>query len=235
MPELRTLIEEARAALVAGNARRALTVCEHVLARYPKHLEASCLAAEALRELDQRDAARDRFLRVLSADPENVIAYWGLSILFEQKDDLDGAIWGLDRALSLSPGHRELSQELSRLTGEEPQLTRAALARLRLRNGWYDQAAAEARAVLTEEPHRLDIQALLAEALWRAGRDDEAIRVCRDLLDDAPDCLKANLILGSSFLRRSRAASSDAEQPGDLTLRDGPHPLATVPEPDPTR
>ena len=49
----------------------------------------------------------------------------------------------------------------------------------------------------------------LVEALWREGRQLEAVEMCMELLDALPNCLKANLILGDIWLRGSNEESAE--------------------------
>src|SRR5262245_20182541 len=58
------------------------------------------------------------------------------------------------------------------------------------------QAITEFRQVINDQPDRFDALVALAEALWRDGQEDEAIELCRDILAQRPESLKANLLLG---------------------------------------
>jgi tetratricopeptide (TPR) repeat protein len=197
MPTIRSLLDQAKAALVAGKAEAALAPCRAILEKYPKQLEATCLLAEACRELRQLPEALDLFERVVSADPESLIGHWGLSTILEEQGHAEAAQYELRVAWDLSPGHPAVREELLRLRGgDEPSLSRAGLARVYWRGHQYRRAIAEARACLLEHPERLDVGVLLAEVLWRMGRADEAADLCGELLADSPDCVKANLIRG---------------------------------------
>src|SRR5687768_17589441 len=105
MPTIRTLLDDAKSALVAGKAETALAPCRAVLEKYPKHLEANCLLAEACRELRQLPEAMDLFERVVSADPESLIGHWGLSTILEEQGQHEAALYELRIAWDLSPGH----------------------------------------------------------------------------------------------------------------------------------
>ena len=109
----------------------------------------------------------------------------------------------MERAFELAPGNTEVRRELQRLYAQRDgvektrlKLTRGALGRLYSRNGMYEQAIGEFRAILQQDPELPDIQLALIEALWREGRRLEAVEVCLALLQALPNCLKANLILG---------------------------------------
>src|SRR5919108_2035844 len=93
----------------------AIALCKHVLTHYPKFIDAYRQMGEAFLEKGDLENAKDLFRRVLSADPENVVAYTGLSIGFERQHLIDEAIWHLERAYELDPGNSELQKELLRL------------------------------------------------------------------------------------------------------------------------
>src|SRR5262245_36692124 len=195
----------ARSALLAGQAEGALAPCQAVLDRYPKHLEANCLLAEARREMRQLPEAADLFERVLAADPESLIGHWGLSTILEEQGDVAAALYELECAWDVSPGHRAVRDELMRLRGSvgaagEPELAPIGLARVYARGFQWRRAVAELRRALAAQPERLDAQVLLAECLWHLGRLHEAADAAAEALVESPDCLKANLIRGYAQL-----------------------------------
>jgi tetratricopeptide (TPR) repeat protein len=219
---LRETIERARKALIDGHADAALTPCQDVLARYPKHVEASCLLAETRREMRQLPQAADLFERVVAADPESLIGHWGLATILEERGDLEGALYELQVAWDVSPGQPAVADELRRLRaarGWEAQpveLSAAGLARAYWRGHQYRRALTEARRAVAKSPERLDLSLLECEALWRLGRVGEAAEVAAEILLDAPDCLKANLIRGYA---RVEAGQRGAEEGRKLLNR----------------
>lgn len=228
---LRACLDEAKSAILDGHFDTAVDRCSTVLASYPRHVEAHWLLGEALREKGLGEQAERVFLRVLSADPENLIARWALSILFEEREDIEGALHHLERAFELNPGHSELRGELARLSPRSVSLNRAALARLYARGELWEKVVEELGVVLELDPQRLDLMVLMAEALWRlyvvdeAGRTGEAgagseqtntLRermktLCEEILEDSPDCLKANLILGHLLMSEGGESLARAE------------------------
>ena len=244
MPAVASYVDAAKEALLAGDADQAAVICRHVLSFWPKHVEANCLLAEALRDQGETDQAKDLYLRVVSADPTNLISHWALSLIAEAEHDHEWATWELLRAWEASPEHPELRKELQRLTGSKPSLTLFALAQLYAAGGLFDKAIEELRRLLAAEPGRLDAAVALAEILWRAGLPDEAARVCESILDDSPDCLKANLLLGCwlyggsdegrergrGLLQRARDLDPDVAIAAELLAGQAlPDVLATVP------
>ena len=191
-----------------GNYDEAIAHCQHILQHYPKFIEVYCLLGESCLEKGMYREAIEFFQRTLSADPENFIARVGLGVIYSEQGALPEAIWQMERAFELAPGNAEVRRELQRLYaqrngGEKPRLklTPGALARLYARNGSYERAIQEFRAILRQDPELPDIKVALLEALWREGRRLEAVECSLELLEVLPNCLKANLILGEIWAR----------------------------------
>ena len=186
----------------------AIAHCRHILRYYPRHIETYCLLGEACLEKGMYREAIEFFQRTLSADPENFIARVGLGIIYGEQGAVPEAIWQMERAFELAPGNPEVRRELQRLYAQRDgveknrlKLTQGALGRLYMRNGLYELAIDEFRAVLRQDPELPDVRVALAEALWHEGRRLEAVEVCLELLEALPNSLKANLILGEIWLR----------------------------------
>jgi len=184
----------------------ALAICKHILHYYPKHIEAYRQMGEVCLELGHYESAKELFYRVLSADPENVVAYVGLSTVFEQEHLIEEAVWHMERAFELTPGKTEMHRELLRLYNEAEgkprarlKLTSGALAYVYVQEGLLAQAIQEFRAIVAAAPSRFDARVALAEALWQTGRIREAVEIAQNLLTQLPYCLKANLILGTAW------------------------------------
>lgn len=201
---LRDYLDSMRAHLREGQFADVMALGQHILRYYPKHIETYRMLGEASLETNDLVAAVDLFQRVRSADPENIIALAGLSAVHEQRKEFKEAIWHLERAFEIQPANTELRKELLRLHAESEgttpdrlKLTPGGLARLYTRQGLYPQAIQEFRSLLKRDPSRTDIQAALAETLYRVGRKQEAAEVAQALLEKLPYCLKANLLLGA--------------------------------------
>ncbi|MBU0702613.1 MAG: tetratricopeptide repeat protein, partial [Chloroflexi bacterium] len=194
-----------------GRYAEAVAHGKHILKQYPKHVDTYRLLGKAMLEAGQDEYAIDMFRRVLSADPEDMIAWVGLSEVHSKHDELDAAIWYLERAFELAAGNKAIEEELrqlySRRDGVELQktpLTTGALARLYLKGDLLSRAVNDFRTLLDEHPERVDLRVALAEALWRNEQRLEAAEACQQVLDDLPCCLKANLILGSIWVNSGR-------------------------------
>lgn len=196
--------QEARWLLEAERHNEAIALCQNVLQHFPHHLEMYRLLGQAFLAVGDYEGSADLFRRVLSADPEEVVAYVGLAMIHEEDGHLEEALWHWERAFELALDQEEIREALQRLRsrregGEKPRikLTQGALGRLYAREGLRQQAIREYRALLLEDPERVDIQVALAELLWREGQREAAAEVCQDILGKLPCCLKANLILGT--------------------------------------
>ena len=181
--EIDRLIEDAR-------YLEALAHIRHLLGQFPRFAGGYYLLGKALLEADQPTMAIDMFRRALNGDPDHLMARIGLGLAHERCEDIDAAIWNLERALELNPGDKELADELRRLYGRrdglEPShipLSRSGLARLYIRGHHYHRAGEELRGLLAESPDRLDLRATLAEAYWRGDKTVEAAATCQQVLD----------------------------------------------------
>ncbi len=214
---LREYCEEVKELIRSDFYDQAIIISRHILERFPKHVTSYRLLGEACLEKGDYVEAANLFKRVLSVDLEDVIAHVGLSIIYDEQGAVEEAIWQLERAFELTPGNAEIRGELQRLYGERDgiapprlKLTPAALGRLYLKEELYQRSVDELKGVLEEDPERADIQVALAEALWRSDQRREAAEVCEDILEELPNCLKANLILGEILLTSGREEEGQA-------------------------
>ena len=190
-----------------GDLATAVQTCRRILETYPKHVGSYAVMGQICLQLGERRLAANLFRRVLSANPEHALSYASLGAIYEERGLLDEATWQYQRAHELSPRNAAIRESLQRLYAEHSlraaqrvMMTASALARTYLRGQLYGKAISELRRILLGEPHRLDLRVALAEALWRSGKADEAQAVCQGILNELPNCLKANLILGHIWL-----------------------------------
>jgi tetratricopeptide (TPR) repeat protein len=195
LSQIEWLIEENRLAQAAAH-------CKQILSQYPYHVDTYRLLGRTLLEQQQFRDAEDVYLRVLSADPEDLVAHAGLTLIYRGFGDGVRAMWHLRCAYDMEPYNRAIQEELAELMASQEDLdldsmslSPGALGRIYFRGSHYRQAASELKAALTESPDRLDLQVLLAEALYCDERRVDAINVCLDILEHLPSCVKANAIL----------------------------------------
>jgi len=98
-------IEEGRYSEAAAHAK-------HILAIYPKYITAYRLLGGALLEAGQDEAALEMFRRALSADPENLLAWVGLSEIHNRRGNLESAIWHMERAFELESNNALIEEQL---------------------------------------------------------------------------------------------------------------------------
>ena len=199
---LRAYDREIEQLIEKGEHDQAIAHCKHVLKYFPKHIDTYRLLGKAYLECQRYGDASDIFQRVLSSIPEDFVSHVGMSIIREDEGNLDEALWHMERAFEMQPANSAVQNELKRLCGrrdgiEPPKinLTRGALARMYLKGGLYQQAIAELRVSLAEDPERLDLQALLARAYYLAGLSAEAAETSNILLNKLPYCFEINAIL----------------------------------------
>jgi tetratricopeptide (TPR) repeat protein len=198
-----------------GKHDEAIAHCRYILQTFSKYIEAYRLLGKAFLEAKRYDDAVDIFQRVLNCVPDDFVSNVGLSIIADDQGRLDEAIWHMERAFEVQPSNAAIQGELQRLFGRrdgvEPpkiRLTRGALAHMYVQGELYAQAVSEIRAVLVNDPERMDMQMLLARAYFRMGQKTEATESCTQLLKRYPYCLDANRILVEILPGTQRADSA---------------------------
>ncbi|MDZ4718310.1 MAG: tetratricopeptide repeat protein, partial [Roseiflexaceae bacterium] len=207
---LRAACDQARQWLESNDLERAIGLCEHILRESPGNLEAYRILGEACLANRQLDRAQEAFERVLRSDPESIPAHVGLGITFERRGKLDRAVQEFEQALEIKPDMPELRSQLLRLYSDggienaQLRLSRAGLARLYAKGQMLPQAIAELRHVIGEQPNRYDAKVALAEILWRDEQEAAAASLCRKLVGERAELLKAQLLLGYIDLSAGR-------------------------------
>ncbi|MFW6042473.1 MAG: tetratricopeptide repeat protein [Chloroflexota bacterium] len=220
LEEISNLIDESR----LGEAVRH---CRFILEQYPRHVDTYRLLGKAFLEQGNLQGAADVFRRILSADPEDFIAHAGMAIIYKQEDQYKQAVWHMERAFEVDPYNAAIQEALKDLYGRRDglppgqlPLTRSALSRLYVKGEMYAQAIAELGELVNEDDQRIDLKVLLAEALWRNSQRVDAVDVCQSVLQELPDCTKANAILAEIWLMTERhdEAGPYMQRVYDLTL-----------------
>lgn len=199
---LRIYNQEIEALIDRGQLDEAVAHCKYILKTFPKHLETYRLLGKAYLEYKRYPDAADIFARVLVAVPEDFVANVGMSIIRDEENKLDEAIWHMERAFETQTSNVAIESELKRLHGRREgvqpprvRMTRGALAQMYVRGELYPQAISEIKGVLREDPNRMDMQVLLARAYYRSGLKNEAAEVASTVLRTNPYCLDANRVL----------------------------------------
>src|SRR5512136_1637253 len=121
----------------------------------------------------------------------------------------------MELAYEAQPANAAIQDELRRLYGRRDgmqppkvRLTRGALAKMYAKGGLFDQAIAELRAAISEDPNRPDLQLLLAQMYFQTFQRVEAVETSVNILKKLPLCLVANQILAVSLPDAQRAEAS---------------------------
>ncbi|MGZ9221637.1 MAG: tetratricopeptide repeat protein [Anaerolineales bacterium] len=193
--EIETMIER-------GHLDEAIANCRHILKTFPKYLETYRLLGKAYLEYKRYPEAVDIFSRLLAAVPDDFVANVGMSIIRDEENKLDDAIWHMERAFETQPSNAAIQGELQRLYGRRDgvqppriRMTRGALAHMYVQGELYPQAISEIKSVLNEDGGRVDMQALLARAYYRSGLKNDAADAASSVLRTYPHCLDANRVL----------------------------------------
>ncbi len=212
---LRIYNREIESLIDQGHTDEAIAHCRHILKTFPKHLETYRLLGKAYLEFKRYNEAVDIFSRVLMSVPDDFVSHVGMSIINDEQNRIDNAIWHMERAFEAQPSNPAIQGELQRLYGRrdgmEPpkvRMTRGALAHMYVQGELYPQAIAEIRAVLAQDPNRTDMQVLLAKAYFKGGQRADASDMCSQLLKRHLYCFDANRIMVDSIPANQGAAES---------------------------
>ncbi|MEI6045891.1 MAG: tetratricopeptide repeat protein [Chloroflexota bacterium] len=218
--KLEDVINQANEVLKSSNPDYVVALCRYIFKYYPRTLEATRLLGEAYTEKKEKkllEEADQLFTYVLAADPHNVLVYVDRGFIATERGSIDEAIRYYERAIEIDPSIGQLRSELLHLYKQRSgnhrvrvRLTKAGLANYRMRDGFYNQAIEEYRAVLNETPDRLDLQAWLMEAYWRNRDYARAEKLASELLQNHPYLIKANLILWHIYGVRRHQARADS-------------------------
>ena len=199
---LRAYNREIEAMIDRNHLDEAIAHCKHILKTFPKHLETYRLLGKAYLEFKRYPEAVDIFSRVLVAVPNDFVSNVGMSIIRDDENKLDDAIWHMERAFETQPSNAAIQSELQRLYSRRDgvqlpriRMTHGALAHMYVKGELYPQAISEIKNVLKEDPGRNDMQSLLARAYYHSGAKNDAAEAASALLRTEPYALDANRIL----------------------------------------
>jgi tetratricopeptide (TPR) repeat protein len=212
---LRVYNREIEGMIEGGQLEEAVAHCQHILKSFSMHIETYRLLGKAFLEARRYTDATDIFMRVLNAVPDDFVAHVGMSIIRDDEGKLDESIWHMERAFEVQPSNPAIQGELRRLYGKrdgvEPpkiRLSRDALANMYAQGELFNQAIAEIRSVLADDPNRPDLQVMLARAYFRVGQKVEAAEMAAHLLKKYPYCLDALRVLVEVLPGTSRAENT---------------------------
>lgn len=199
---LRDYNSEIESLVESGQNEEAIFHCKTILRAFPKSIDTYRILGKALLESKRYSEAYDVFSKVLSVFPDDFISHVGLSVVKEEDHDLDAAIWHMEQAFELQPSNLALQEELRRLIGRRDgvppvkiRLTRGALVKMYARGELHQQAIAEIKSVLKDEPTRVDYRVLLAKMYQVSGSPSDAVEVASEIVNEYPYNYEANRIL----------------------------------------
>src|SRR5919109_1616828 len=199
---LRAYNREIEAMIDRNHLDEAIAHCKQILKTFPKHLETYRLLGKAYLEYKRYPEAADIFSRILVSVPSDFVANVGMSIIRDEENKLDDAIWHMERAFETQPSNAAIQGELQRLYGRRDgvqlpriRMTHGALAHMYVKGELYPQAISEIKSVLKEDPGRRDMQSLLARAYYHSGAKNDAAEAASAVLRSEPYSLDANRIL----------------------------------------
>lgn len=199
---LRAYNKEIESLIENEQVKDAIAHCRHILRLFPKHIETYRLLGRAYLESQRYTEAADVLQRVLSSLPDDFVSQIGMSMIREDEGNLDAAIFHMDRAFEAQPSNSAVQEELKRLYGRRDgvvpakiRLTRGALVRMYARGDLFQQAIAEAKVALVENPDRVEIEVILARMYFQSGQKVAATEIASRLIEKLPYCIEANRIL----------------------------------------
>jgi tetratricopeptide (TPR) repeat protein len=212
---LRVYNRDIEGMIEGGQLDEAVAHCQHILKTFPMHIETYCLLGKAFLEARRYMDAADIFQRVLMSVPDDFVSHVGMSIIRDDEKRLDDAIWHMERAFEVQPSNSAIQSELRRLYGRrdgvEPpkiRLSRDALANMYSQGELFNQAIAEIRSVLADEPNRPDLQVMLMRAYFHSGQKVEAAEIAATLLKKYPYCLDSLRVLVDVLPGTARAENA---------------------------
>lgn len=202
MISLRAYNQEIEQLIDNGQYDEAIAHCKHILKKFPKFTNTYRNLGKALLEQKKYPDAQDIFNRVLSVFPDDFISHVGQSIIHEDQNNIDLAIWHMEQAFDVQPSNVAIQDELKRLfklrDGDQPQkirLTRGALVRMYARGELYQQAIEEIEKILEQDSKRLDLEVILAKMMYASGNTSEAESIGKQILERVPFCYEINQLL----------------------------------------
>ncbi len=199
-----------------GKLQEAIAHCKHILRTYPKCISTYRILGKAFLEGKSYNETADVFKRVLTVYPDDFISHVGMSLVRENENNLDAAIWHMELAFDSQPSNITIQEELKRLFGRRDgthptkiRLTRGALVRMYARGELYQQAIAEINSAVTEDIKRTDLEVFLAMMYYLSGDQKSAIDLCQKLEKEVPYCYEINKILFETSPNTNHADKSN--------------------------
>lgn len=208
---LNAYLQEIEQMLNREARQEAIGHCKYILETFPKHIGVYRLLGRAYLGTRQPNEAADMYRRILSAIPDDRDAHLYLSGIYED-NDIDAAVFHLERAFEHDPEDPDLQSELRALYARREnspapdrlQMTLPALARRYHKGKLTSEAIRELLRILDAEPNRVDLRGILAQAYWEEDRHKDAVELSLEVLQTLPDHLQCNRMLATLWLALER-------------------------------
>ncbi len=219
-----------RALLARKEFAAARHILEGVLAHSPEALKPRVILSHVMLQSGDEDAAEPLMRQIVAADPTQVESWRNLSILLRRRGRLSEAAAAAREGLGHCPGDPELLLNHGVFLRECGQAAEAEACLLRVlesavgsdarRRGWQarhnlallyrgqrrlHEAAAQWRALLTEDPSLTTARRCLAECYLADGRADDAEMLLAGLDANVPE---TQLLYARVYLARRRFAEA---------------------------
>ena len=112
---LRVYNREIESMIEGGQLDEAVAHCQYILKTFPMHVDTYRLLGKAFLEARRYADAADIFQRVLMAVPDDFVSHVGMSIIRDDENKMDDAIWHMERAFEDQPSNPAIQGELRRL------------------------------------------------------------------------------------------------------------------------
>jgi tetratricopeptide (TPR) repeat protein len=204
-------LSEVAVSVAAVNEEQAITRCNELIASYPDAVRVYRARAEAHERAGDTARAIDDYTRVLEIMPADYRAMIGLARCQLVADQAHEASVNARQALDYDPLNADAARMAKDNAGGEAAVEaeatqeaaqgQVAVARAKFAAGMTNRALADLRRLTAASTDRTDLQAILAELLWRSGMKITTAELCQSILDAQPDCLNAHVILYAIWSR----------------------------------
>jgi len=113
----------------AGELDRAIELCKSGLERHPDYVSAHIVYGRCLVDQRQDRAAGEVFQKVLTLDPENILALRVLAEICERGKRFDEEVGWLAKLLAIDPMNGDAAEALARAKGKAAAATRPRSSR----------------------------------------------------------------------------------------------------------
>ncbi len=205
-----------------GKINEAIATFKFIVERRPRHIEALIHLGLVYNDDGNRQEARKCFKTILEIDPNNARAHCFLGFISILDGDLDSSFVSFRHALTINPefasaqygmgtayeekGEVELAIKRYELALRLDSKLSAAQNNLELARKFLDGAEEPSKGLSFAYSRNSSNPRIILKygtALWKSGRDDEAVKLLSKCLKAEPDCAEAHYFLGKALSSQS--------------------------------